>query len=56
MPSSVAAVFCEVPVRYRPNAASGGWRYGRDLARAARADVDSPIEVWHLCCALRNVL
>ena len=19
-----------VPVRYRPNAASGGWRYGRD--------------------------
>ena len=21
----------KVPVRYRPNAASGGWRYGRDL-------------------------
>ena len=20
-----------VPVRYRPNAASGGWSYGRDL-------------------------
>ena len=22
----------KVPVRYRPNAASGGWSYGRDLA------------------------
>ena len=21
----------KVPVRYRPNAASGGWRYGHDL-------------------------
>ena len=23
--------FEKVPVRYRPNAASGGWSYGRDL-------------------------
>ena len=30
--------FIKVPVRYRPNAASGGWSYGRDLyhCRAAR--------------------
>ena len=26
----------KVPVRYRPNAASGGWGYGRDLVSAAK--------------------
>ena len=25
-------VFFKVPVRYRPNAASGGWSYGRDMS------------------------
>ena len=28
---SAYAYFQKVPVRYRPNAASGGWGYGRDL-------------------------
>ena len=26
----------KVPVRYRPNAASGGWGYGRDLVSLPR--------------------
>ena len=26
----------KVPVRYRPNAASGGWSYGRDLVSAVK--------------------
>ena len=29
--------FRMVPVRYRPNAASGGWSYGRDLVSAGAA-------------------
>ena len=37
---SHAFKFCErlikVPVRYRPNAASGGWGYGRDLFNAVK--------------------
>ena len=47
---SVVAIHCEgchflmVPVRYRPNAASGGWSYGHDLlhcstARETRFDI-----------------
>ena len=28
--------YCVVPVRYRPNAASSGWSYGRDLAHAVK--------------------
>ena len=31
-------VYFKVPVRYRPNAASGGWGYGRDLASAVKMD------------------
>ena len=31
MKSYRAAKIEKVPVRYRPNAASGGWSYGRDL-------------------------
>ena len=27
-----------VPVRYRPNAASGGWSYGRDLCHCRRRE------------------
>ena len=29
-------LFKKVPVRYRPNAASGGWSYGRDLVSLPR--------------------
>ena len=29
--SVTGALFAMVPVRYRPNAASGGWSYGRGL-------------------------
>ena len=29
--SVLGVFFFSVPVRYRPNAASGGWGYGRDL-------------------------
>ena len=32
----VIGIFRMVPVRYRPNAASGGWGYGRDLVSAAK--------------------
>ena len=31
-PAPYATHFEKVPVRYRPNAASGGWSYGRDVA------------------------
>ena len=30
-----------VPVRYRPNAASGGWSYGRDLVSPPRFGIIS---------------
>ena len=32
----VTAHLGKVPVRYRPNAASGGWSYGRDLVSLPR--------------------
>ena len=28
----------KVPVRYRPNAVSGGWNYGRDLVSAVKRE------------------
>ena len=31
-----ASQFRMIPVRYRPNAASGGWGYGRDLCTAVK--------------------
>ena len=31
--------FGKVPVRYRPNAASGGWSYGRDLVHCSAAHI-----------------
>ena len=31
----------KVPVRYRPNAASGGWGYGRDLVSAVKGMTSS---------------
>ena len=55
----------KVPVRYRPNAASGGWGYGRDLCHChavkrgyTRFDITSlnihkPTSRWHLAVVLR---
>ena len=53
----------KVPVRYRPNAASGGWSYGRGLVhcRETRFDIISlnihkTTSRWHLpgCCTLTS--
>ena len=33
-----ASLFEKVPVRYRPNGASGGWSYGRDLVSAVKRE------------------
>ena len=39
---TVRTNWLKVPVRYRPNAASGGWSYGRDLVSAVKRARETP--------------